>query len=132
MKSNDPRLEEQLEERIQAIPEPNEENVGDVLLALKEAVETLAKLRGELTLKPVTFKDLQDLNIIDILADDTILNKLPFGKPNAGQTVGMLKFCNGNTEDFGQGIGWYFIGNEGEWYYLSNIKAAHPGHPGPP
>lgn len=121
--SNDPRQQRlRHPSRLQAIAEPTEDNLVEVVLALKEAVETLSQERGNKATHAVTFQDLKDLGIVELMPNDAVESKLPFGRP-AETSQGMLKWCDGVDEDFGQGEGWYYKGSNNVWRYLSNIAA---------
>jgi len=121
---NDPRKTRVQQPRVQTIPEPDEDNVMETLVAMKEAIETLAQLRGNIDTRAITFKDLQDLNIVEILPNGAIKNKRPFGDAlSAPNTLGMLKWCDGVNEDFGKGIGWYYLGSDGTWMHITDEVA---------
>jgi len=65
--TNDPRYDKgQAESRIQTVPEPNQDNLVSVCLALKEAVEVLVGERGDIHRAGVSFADLEALGHITI------------------------------------------------------------------
>lgn len=66
--TNDPRLQngEQIKARVQTIPEPNSDNLLEVTLAAKEAVEVLAGSRGDIRDASVSWRDLENLGLVTI------------------------------------------------------------------
>ena len=118
--TNDPRYastQERVHNTVQTIPEPTEGNVVETMLALKEAMETMIGLRGDVHNISVSFQDLEDLGLITINpGNGDIKNNVPFGAPKEN-SIGVLKYCDGVAEDFGLGEGWYFKRSDG-WYKL--------------
>ena len=119
--TNDPRYastQERVHNTVQTIPEPTEGNIVETVLALKEAMETMIGLRGDVHNISASFQDLEDLGLITINpGNGDIKNNVPFGAPKEN-SLASLKYCDGVTEDFGSGEGWYFKKSTG-WEILT-------------
>lgn len=124
--TNDPRYastQERLHSGIQTIPEPTKDNLVDTSLALKEAVETLIGARGDIHNASVSFQDLQDMGVISVHASNgEVRSNIPFND-STENSIGILKYCDGVTEDFGAGEGWYVKRSDG-WYKLNEAPVA--------
>lgn len=117
IKDRDPRRPNVRAPAVQAISDPTEDNIVTVLAQLKEAVETIAGLRGEMRNRSASLADLESLGIITILDNGHIQSNLPFDT-NTENSLGVLKYCDGETEDFGSGEGWYTKKSTG-WTFIA-------------
>lgn len=103
--------------RTQQISDPTDENLVTVATQLKEAVETIVGERGSFENQAVTFQDLINLGLINIKESGDIQNNIPFTRATEN-SKGVLKYCDGEHEDFGAGEGWYVQQSDG-WYKLA-------------